>query len=192
MDEGKAALYAAIIGFAAAIIGAAVGGWASWRAARHQVVGGAKNEHRHWVRQERRRAYGQVIQAVQELSHGERALPNPDVPPNDYTQSQDIGNTLLELQKAVIVACEEAYIFGPEGVTKHVEALRKSCCEFIASSLKLHQQEVGTEEHSQARGERDGALNKMMGRHGAFIAVCNFELIGEGLNSDSSYIPAPD
>lgn len=29
MDEGRAAIYAAIIGFAAAIIGATVGGWAS-------------------------------------------------------------------------------------------------------------------------------------------------------------------
>ncbi|WP_157880009.1 hypothetical protein [Streptomyces natalensis] len=37
MDQGKAALYAAIIGFAAAIIGAVVGGWASWKAARHSA-----------------------------------------------------------------------------------------------------------------------------------------------------------
>lgn len=37
MDEGNAALYAAVIGFAAALIGAAVGGWASWRAAKHSA-----------------------------------------------------------------------------------------------------------------------------------------------------------
>ncbi|MFC9227787.1 hypothetical protein ACFTZI_02250 [Streptomyces decoyicus] len=74
MDEGEAAFYAAIIGFAAAIIGAAAGGWASWKAARHgadaavraaveQVKGQAENEHTHWIRQERLHAYRIVLQA---------------------------------------------------------------------------------------------------------------------------------
>ncbi|MFE3884552.1 hypothetical protein ACFXPQ_16865 [Streptomyces lydicus] len=78
MDEGTAALYAAIIGFTAAIIGAAVGGWASWKAARHsadaavqvtvkQIKGQAANEHAHWVRQERRLAYGEVLRAYASL-----------------------------------------------------------------------------------------------------------------------------
>lgn len=78
MDEGTAAFYAAFIGFAAAVIGAAVGGWASWKAARHgadaavraaveQVNGQAVNEHAHWVRQERRLAYGEVLRAFTSL-----------------------------------------------------------------------------------------------------------------------------
>ncbi|MFI9028851.1 hypothetical protein [Streptomyces sp. NPDC053560] len=75
MDEGTAALYAAIIGFAAAIIGAAVGGLASWKAARHgadaavqaaveQVNGQAAHEYAHWLRQERRRLFIQILEVI--------------------------------------------------------------------------------------------------------------------------------
>ncbi|MFJ9413199.1 hypothetical protein ACIRPT_03410 [Streptomyces sp. NPDC101227] len=119
MDEGKAALYAAVISFAAAIIGAAVGGWASWRAARHsadaavraaveQVAGQADNERRHWVRQERRTAYASVIDAYMTFTRTAatlRAGLGEDDPLAVYERLAELG-----------MACKRLALFGPESV----------------------------------------------------------------------------
>ncbi|MEU9125924.1 hypothetical protein AB0C96_39985 [Streptomyces sp. NPDC048506] len=130
MDEGKAALYAAIVGFAAAVIGAAVGGWASWRAARHsadaavraaveQVKGQAKNEHAHWIRQERLHAYRIVLQActdfmavVQRFETQVLAGRNTD----------ELPQLLEQCLRDVELSTGSLHLLGPSSV--HAAALR--------------------------------------------------------------------
>ncbi|MFG2136605.1 hypothetical protein [Streptomyces sp. NPDC048650] len=129
MDEGKAALYAAIIGFAAAIIGAAVGGWASWRAAKHsagatlratmeQLSGQAINERKHWVRQERRAAYASVIDAYMSLTRAAALL------------ASGLGGETTEpyeRQAELSMACKKLALFGPDSVEEAaLELLRRA------------------------------------------------------------------
>ncbi|MEU9120757.1 hypothetical protein AB0C96_13020 [Streptomyces sp. NPDC048506] len=129
MDEGRAALYAAIIGFVAAVIGTAVGGWASWRAARHsadaalratmeQLSGQAVNERRHWVRQERRAAYASVIDAYMNLTRNAALLRSG--------LGGDTTETYLR-QAELGVACKKLALFGPDSVEEAAsELLRRA------------------------------------------------------------------
>ncbi|MFG3115620.1 hypothetical protein ACGF4C_14555 [Streptomyces sp. NPDC048197] len=130
MDEGKAALYAAIIGFAAAVIGATVGGWASWKAARHgataavqsaieQVKGEAENEHAHWIRQERLHVYRSVLQActdfmtaVQEFETRVRAGSNAD----------ELHQLLEQRLRDLELSTSSLHLLGPSAA--HAAALR--------------------------------------------------------------------
>ncbi|WP_327707059.1 hypothetical protein OG530_40670 [Streptomyces decoyicus] len=129
MDEGKAAFYAAIIGFAAAIIGAAVGGWASWKAARHgadaavraaveQVKGQAENEHTHWIRQERLHAYRIVLQACTDFMTAIQQLETQVL----TGRSTDELRQLLEQRlRDVELSTSSLHLLGPSSV--HAAAL---------------------------------------------------------------------
>ncbi|MFI1158314.1 hypothetical protein [Streptomyces sioyaensis] len=130
MDEGKAALYAAIIGFAAAIIGAAVDGWASWRAARHsadaavraaveQTEGQAKNEHAHWIRQERLHAYRVVLQSCTDFMTAIQRF-ETHVPAGRNTD--DLHQHLEQCLRDVELATSSLHLLGPPSV--HTAALR--------------------------------------------------------------------
>lgn len=129
MDEGRAALYAAIIGFAAAIIGAAVGGWASWKAARHgadaavqaaveQVNGQAASEHAHWIRQERLHLFRSILQtctdfmtAVQEFETRVRSGANAD----------ELHQLLEQRLRDAELSTSSLHLLGPSSV--HAAAL---------------------------------------------------------------------
>ncbi|GFE20380.1 hypothetical protein [Streptomyces nigrescens] len=129
MDEGRAALYAAIIGLAAVIIGAAVGGWVTWKAARHgadaalratmeQLSGQAINERNHWVRQERRAAYATVIDAYMSVSMTAAAHRSGlrEETPEVYERLAELG-----------VACKRLTLFGPDSVEEAAsELLRRA------------------------------------------------------------------
>ncbi|MEE4419572.1 hypothetical protein [Streptomyces bugieae] len=122
MDEGKAALYAAIIGFAAAVIGTIVGGWVTWRAARHgadvavqaaieQVTGQAASEHTHWVRQERRticgnilRHYCAVVDALSRLNTAARA----------GQPAEALIEEVMAAGRKLHHTCYETRLFGPD------------------------------------------------------------------------------
>lgn len=129
MDEGRAALYAAIIGFAAAIIGAALGVWATWKVARigadaalratmEQLSGQAINERKHWVRQERRAAYATVIDAymgVTMIAAAHRSGLREETP--------EVCERLAELG----MACKRLTLFGPDSVEEAAsELLRRA------------------------------------------------------------------
>ncbi|UKY54274.1 hypothetical protein [Streptomyces inhibens] len=130
MDEGKAALYAAIIGFAAAIIGAAVGGWASWRAARHsadaairaaveQVKGQAKNEHAHWIRQERLHVYRIVLQACTDFM---TAVHQFETRVRAGRNADELHQLLDQRLRDVELSTSSLHLLGPSAV--HAAALR--------------------------------------------------------------------
>jgi hypothetical protein len=141
MDEAQAALYAAVIGFAAAIIGAAVGGWASWRAARHsadaavraaveQVHGQARNEEAHWIRQERRQLYGKVATARIEFESALQVWEDTPGPLDSplYTEAVNAWRRLVQ-------ACHEVEVFGPDGVALAASAIGAAAGELLASSI---------------------------------------------------------
>ncbi|WP_432003461.1 hypothetical protein [Streptomyces sioyaensis] len=130
MDEGKAALYAATIGFAAAVIGAAAGGWASWKAARHgadaavraaveQVKGQAKNEHAHWIRQERLNAYRIVLQACTDFMTAVQRLETQALA---GTNTDELHQLLEQRLRDVELSTSPLHLLGPSAV--HAAALR--------------------------------------------------------------------
>ncbi|MFJ3950270.1 hypothetical protein ACIPXV_09395 [Streptomyces libani] len=125
MDEGLAALIAALTG----LIGAAVGGWVTWKAARHgadaalratmeQLSGQAINERSHWVRQERRAAYATVIDAymsVTMLAAAHRSGLREETP-EAYERLAELG-----------MACKRLTLFGPDSVEEAAsELLRRA------------------------------------------------------------------
>lgn len=141
MDEGRAALYAAIIGFAAAIIGAAVGGWASWRAAKHgadaavravveQVRGQARNEEIHWIRQERRQLYGKVTAAQNEFVAALHAWKHTSEP-LESPLYDDVENAWRHLAEA----CHELHVFGPDDVSQAAFAIMNAAGEVMTSAI---------------------------------------------------------
>ncbi|MEU9117830.1 hypothetical protein AB0D04_40445 [Streptomyces sp. NPDC048483] len=160
MDEGKAALYAAIIGFAAAIIGAAAGGWASWKAARHgadaavraaieQVSRQADSERKHWVRQERRAAYASVIDAYMRFVRTSASLTS-GLELSDRAEPQEPYERLAELG----MACKKLALFGPASVEEAGFELQR-----CADAKARRPSEAGV-------GRRAGAAL------GGFLAAC--------------------
>ncbi|MGA4875882.1 hypothetical protein [Streptomyces lydicamycinicus] len=148
MDEGHAALYAAIIGFAAAIIGAAVGGWASWRAARHsadaaaqaaaqQIAGQGRNEHLQWIRQERRTAYGEVIKAYCTYSETTAilaALLSMGLAEEAKSRAEEASRDLHDLNLAI----HGVLLWGSKEVERATVALYGQASELRGSLKELH------------------------------------------------------
>ncbi|MEU3993864.1 hypothetical protein [Streptomyces platensis] len=183
MDEGKAALYAAIIGFAAAIIGAAVGGWASWRAARHQVIGGAENEHRHWVRQERRTAYGHLIRCAHALDESivgaGRAAKETDRPEDDDGHFVQALRTMTDHFQALCTACDEIYIFGSRPLAESAVDLRRAYGTLVQATLKAGNLGLDSDELAQAQEDSRAAEDIRSEAFGDFLSACHRELVGK-------------
>lgn len=182
MDQGKAALYAAIIGFAAAVIGAGVGGWASYRGSRHQVVGGAKNEHMHWIRQERRLAYGRVIQATISFSMHEIDLFHRTLERLASSEPSRADADLIafirqqtELSREVTVACEELFLFGPQAVQDQGLVVIRSSNRVVRAITAVATSSDPTRE--AARQEYDDAKSELSTSLGAFTRLCREELV---------------
>ncbi|MFE6743850.1 hypothetical protein [Streptomyces tubercidicus] len=183
MDEGKAALYAAIIGFAAAIIGAAVGGWASWRAARHQVIGGAENEHRHWVRQERRAAYGHLIRGAHTLDESidgvDRAAEEADRSEDNDDHFVQAVRTMANHFQALCTACDEIYIFGSRPLAESAVDLRQAYGTLVQATLKAGKLGLDSEELAQAQEDSRAARDIRSDTFGDFLSACHYELVGK-------------
>ncbi|MFF8900388.1 hypothetical protein ACF082_23280 [Streptomyces lydicus] len=182
MDEGNAALYAAIIGFAAALIGAAVGGWASWRAAKHsadaavratveQVTGQAANELAQWIRQERRKVYGEVIAAYAQMGH---ALIRLSAAPTD----DELEAAYQVEADKVRVAAHTVRLLGPDSVNAAAwvliesthearNAIREWARQVARGSSGLREMEEAAEETQHAMGAS----------YTAFLAACREVLL---------------
>ncbi|MEE4419569.1 hypothetical protein [Streptomyces bugieae] len=193
MDEGKAALYAAIIGFAAAIIGAAVGGWASWRAARHsadaalratagQILGQAANEQTHWLRQERRQLYARLLQLSQKY-RDERHKFLASVREHYATRGRDEGHkaaleVLKVLQSDLSSLSFEIVLLAPRRVSETAEEvsshLRNCIIETMEFSKRLGRASRLTEEQRHLFSEQDATL---MEKQGDFLAACHVDLV---------------
>lgn len=173
MDEGHAALYAAIIGFAAAIIGATVGGWASWRAARHsadaavraaleQVKGQAANDLAQWNRQERRQAYGRAFSTYNDYRQAAAKL-------RQSASTGDSQRELAEYQRSlaeVHAAYSEAVLLGPLRVTQEANKFLRELNEAVAAHETLTQHRPGTPGFAEA----EQAVSEKTGTEGATFA----------------------
>ncbi|MGW2006150.1 hypothetical protein [Streptomyces nigrescens] len=182
MDEGKAALYAAIIGFAAAIMGAAAGGWASWRAARHsadaavqaalaQVTGQAANELAQWIRQERRQVYGEVITAYAQMGHILVRL--GEAPANDALEAA----YQVEADK-VRIAAHTVRLFGPGSVNAAAQEFIKATHE-ARNAIHVWTRKTASGSSDLLEAEEAAAeAQRSMGRsYSAFVAACQEVLL---------------
>ncbi|MFH8470647.1 hypothetical protein [Streptomyces sp. NPDC017991] len=181
MDSGKAAFYAAIIGFAAAVIGAGVGGWASYRGSRHQVIGGARSEHAHWLRQERRLAYGRLIQATINFRIHEIALFNKTLKALDSSSSPLKDGILstcyskeTDLFLEVIVAVEELSLFGPTAVRGQGLAVSEGSHRLVKAMTSVATSSGAT--RAAAKQEYNNARSALDTNLGTFIKLCREDL----------------
>lgn len=130
MDQGWAAVVAGVVGLVGAIGGAAVGGIAAIWGARQQVRDQADRDHRRWIREERQKAYAQVLEAFTaygsyaELvtvklwkASGDAADPLPE---SDWDQ-------LVQVSLGVQMACSKLGLFGPDVILQAGNTLRHTC-----------------------------------------------------------------
>lgn len=178
MDEGRAALYAAIIGFAAAIIGAAVGGWASGRAARHsagaaiqaaieQTAGQARSEHAQWMRQERRQAYGQILKAFDEYRRAATHLLYAAGTSDARLQLDEYDLRISDVR----VACLDSFLFAPDELyaptMKLLEALNEAQETYHAAA----EQEPGAPDLAEIRQAASEQSRALHGELGGLVAL---------------------
>ncbi|MEV8334302.1 hypothetical protein [Streptomyces niveus] len=143
MDEGTAALIAAIAGMVGALGGAAVGGIAAVRGARlgaeksaeatrQQVKDQAVVEHLHWLRQERREACVELLTSSEELVSAlwqiwelveplvDEAEPGqPIITPEMRTRL----TTADEVHDACLAAKMRLFLLGPDDLLETAEQL---------------------------------------------------------------------
>ncbi|MFJ4191070.1 hypothetical protein [Kitasatospora sp. NPDC089509] len=146
LGQGWAAVLAGGIGMVGALGGSLVGGWAAVRgardtaalnaeSARRQVVDQAAIEHRHWVRQERQKAYREVLDAYAGVTpmiwvvHESLASPEESERPRrlDLTERFDVLNS----------ACSRLVLLGPTTVAEAGNALSLALQEVERSFLRL-------------------------------------------------------
>ncbi|WP_030371604.1 hypothetical protein [Streptomyces rimosus] len=145
MDEELAALLAGVIGLAGAVLGAAVGGLASYRAAKHsaevaaralaeQVAGQARYEREQWVRQEQRQVYGDINRAYGELA---TALSSLHAALAERRPVQELVERVEERRLRLSVAVSPTAMLGPEEVYDAACALIGATDAFVAAYREL-------------------------------------------------------
>ncbi|GAA2690623.1 hypothetical protein [Streptomyces lunalinharesii] len=167
LGQGWAAVLAGGIGMVGALGGSLVGGWAAVRGARdaaalnadairRQVAEQAMSEHRHWVRQERQKAYREVLDAYAEVTpmiwtiHESLASQDESEWPErlDLTEQFDVLNS----------ACSRLVLLGPAPVAEAGNALSLVLHEVERSFMRL----VATWSGAPLSGsDRDRALATM-------------------------------
>ncbi|KWT61881.1 hypothetical protein ADL21_11415 [Streptomyces albus subsp. albus] len=196
MDEGSAALYAAIIGFAAAVIGAAVGGLASWRAARHganaavqaaihQVTGQAANEHAHWLRQERRHLYVRVIQCFEKFLPALRdmfEIARLEIDEGEHWDEVEAATAhITALQNELSALNVEILLMAPEGIREAMHGLVTETLNASAECLHLGSR-LGEEWPARLEVEQEQLLNGVADltaeKKAIFVARCHHDLVG--------------
>ncbi|MEU6745223.1 hypothetical protein ABZ914_03235 [Spirillospora sp. NPDC046719] len=141
-----------LLGARAAIKGARYAAALTADAARQQVTAQAEIEHRHWVRQERQKAYREVLDAYAELSpviwKFHESLIGGWAPTSD---------DLLDLDAefgALYGACTRLALLGPQEATAAGEVLRRALQDVEAAFQRF-------EEPGPAGEDRDRLLTVM-------------------------------
>ncbi|MER5989334.1 hypothetical protein [Streptomyces sp. NPDC001787] len=152
MDQGWAAVIAGVVGLVSGVGGAVVGGVAAVRGARlgaetnadavrGQVVAQAANEHAHWVRQERQKAYREVLDAYTIKA----------VHASKFITKLEKGEHLTEAEKHELesvsgdlsAACSRLSLIGPERVYIAGSLLR-DCQDEVTGTLEFWSEDLET------------------------------------------------
>ncbi|WP_030675323.1 hypothetical protein [Streptomyces rimosus] len=190
MDEELAALLAGAIGLAGAVLGAAVGGLASYRAAKHsaevaaralaeQVAGQARYEQEQWVRQERRQVYGDINRAYAELAAALAAL---HTALSGRRPVQELVERVEERRLQLSVAVSPTAMLGPVEVHDAARALIGATDAFVAAYRELA---VLPEAHEPAQPDavRERVADRRADVHAClsnFSAACRNVLLRQG------------
>ncbi|MFK0291856.1 hypothetical protein ACIQU6_15465 [Streptomyces sp. NPDC090442] len=167
LGQGWAAVLAGGIGMLGALGGSMVGGWAAVRGARdaaalnaetvrQQVADQAEIEHRHWVRQERQKAYREVLDAYAGVTpmiwviHESLASQDESDWPErlDLTEEFDVLNS----------GCSRLVLLGPAPVAEAGNALSLVLHEVERSFMRLVTNGPG---EPLSGGDRDRAVASM-------------------------------
>lgn len=148
MDQGWSALIAGAAGLAGAVIGgyfakqgAVAGAKASADAIARQVKQQGRNEVAHWIRQERRNAYDEVLRAYGAFANAlaaYRVAIENDQPLEETRRQAGAARNLL------FIASSSTHLFGPEDVWAAVRNLRDQAHEnVVAHDVYAHQRQAG-------------------------------------------------
>ncbi|MEU7151318.1 hypothetical protein AB0B15_25325 [Streptomyces sp. NPDC045456] len=190
MDEQLAVLLAGAIGLAGAVLGAAVGGLASYRAAKHgadvaaralaeQVVGQARHEQAQWVRQERRQLYGEISRTYADLAAALAALHGALA---DRRPVQDVVERVEERRLHLSVAVSPTAMLGPERVHDAARALVGATDAFVAAYRELaeRRQPSGPVAPDAVRERLADSRADVHARLSDFSAACRTVLLRDG------------
>lgn len=117
VDEGTAAVVAAIVGVVAALLGSAVGGLAAVRGAREGAKIAAREQHDLWLRQERRTAYGAIVQAVQRCETELSAIVD-HTPDGQVVSAEDADRYRATCVEFVNVTAAQTLLFNLDWVRR--------------------------------------------------------------------------
>lgn len=185
MDQGLAAYYVGI----GALIGTLITAAVSYLAARHsakiaadasaeQVASQAKLERAHWIRQEQRQAYGDVIRAYGQLAH---TLARLRVAIHDETPTGELLETIDVQQSLLHVACYNTRLFGPPVIADIAKPLAEAGREDAQAhrELAMHSMAGGSPQLAEIQEEAN-ASRRVMGRaFTAFTDAARTVLLGD-------------
>ncbi|MFI0787320.1 hypothetical protein ACH4Q6_17195 [Streptomyces lydicus] len=185
MDQGLAAFYAGIGALGGAILTAI----ASYLAARHaakaaadasatQADTQAKNERAHWVRQEQRQAYGEVIRTYSQLAH---TLARLRVAIRDETPTGELLNTIDEQQSLLHVACYNTRLFGPPTIPLVAKPLARAGHDdaMAHQELAVHSMAGGSPRLAEVQERVEESRRAAGHAFTAFTDAANTILLGE-------------
>lgn len=175
---------------AGAVLGAAVGGLASYRAAKHsadvaaralaeQVVGQARHEQAQWVRQERRQLYGEISRTYADLAAALAALHGALA---DRRPVQDVVERVEERRLHLSVAVSPTAMLGPERVRDAARALVGATDAFVAAYRELaeRRQPSGPVAPDAVRERLADSRADVHARLSDFSAACRTVLLRDG------------
>ncbi|MGX1886630.1 hypothetical protein [Streptomyces sp. NPDC055287] len=167
MDQGWSALIAGIAGLLGAVLGgyiakqgALAGAKATAEATARQVELQGRNELAHWIRQERRAAYGEVVRAYSVLAN---LLAAYRVAVGRGTALDDLSSQVDDARNALIIACSSTHLFGPEAVWDAAYDMRSTAQEGVLAhrAFAHHSQAGGAPGMQDARRDLSVARDAM-------------------------------
>ncbi|GAA1522288.1 hypothetical protein GCM10009730_32770 [Streptomyces albidochromogenes] len=191
MDQGWSALIAGMAGLVGAVLGgyiakqgAVAGARATAEATARQVELQGRNELAHWIRQERRAAYGEVVRAYSVLANQLAAY---RVAVGRGTALDDLSDQVDDARNALVIACSSTHLFGPEAVWDAAYALRSTAQQgVLAHRAFAHHSQAGSRSGLEdARRDLSGARVAMRESLISFSERCRQALLSEHA------VPAP-
>ncbi|MEU0431399.1 hypothetical protein ABZ153_07075 [Streptomyces sp. NPDC006290] len=135
IDHGIATAFAAVAGLVGAGVGglataygARVGAEKTMEAARIQVEHQSSSEHRHWVREQRKQACSDFVDAYGSFAIAVNNIMDK-VNEGDPPSESDLDSARAELRKLIIIG-GRMQLWGPDELVSHAKQLREAAEQF--------------------------------------------------------------
>ncbi|WP_143681654.1 hypothetical protein [Actinacidiphila glaucinigra] len=174
MDEGSAAVIAAAFGIAGTLLGSLGGALVAARSARKQVRDQEGAEHRNWLRQERQKAYGALIDACYRTRDALLAIRRARMAGDGSPPRHDVANPLVQEHLASIQAATSVValiaLVGPEQMYRQAN---RTVTQLQGIGVELFQ------EREDWFAENTSAMQQFSGQLSAFTQDAHAVIAGD-------------